>query len=183
MARFCAVTLFWRLYFQVWTARGSKKRRSLVGWIWRKIRRQQAVRPCTACRLTVAPEGRVVRYTWGVWQTYRDGTPTVRMLHSCSWPNTAKAPCLSGRLSSYRSIVFGRSIHKRGVFIFLVVLENGPISWPLRLALSILLQSKTVPRSWVGLPIPGRHMSRLRSDSSGYSTAAFSMNSSVCPDR
>ncbi|CAM9193990.1 unnamed protein product [Ectocarpus fasciculatus] len=43
----------------VWTARGSKKRRSLVGWIWRKIRRQQAVRPCTACRLTVAPEGRV----------------------------------------------------------------------------------------------------------------------------
>ncbi|CBJ27556.1 expressed unknown protein [Ectocarpus siliculosus] len=26
----------------VWTARGSKKRRSLVGWIWRKIRRQQA---------------------------------------------------------------------------------------------------------------------------------------------
>ncbi|CAM9501981.1 unnamed protein product [Ectocarpus sp. 12 AP-2014] len=43
----------------VWTARGSKKRRSLVGWIWRKIRRQQAVRPCTACRLTVTLEGRV----------------------------------------------------------------------------------------------------------------------------
>lgn len=49
--------------YQVWTALGSKKRRvhSVAGWIWGKIRRKTAARPCTECQLTVSPSGRVVR--------------------------------------------------------------------------------------------------------------------------
>lgn len=46
----------------MWTARGSKKRRvhSVAGWIWAKIRRKAAARPCTECQLTVSPVGRLV---------------------------------------------------------------------------------------------------------------------------
>ena len=41
-------------------ARGSRKRRSLMRWVWRWIRRQPTARPCADCLLTVSPSGQVV---------------------------------------------------------------------------------------------------------------------------
>ncbi|CAM9333664.1 unnamed protein product [Scytosiphon promiscuus] len=44
----------------VWTGPGSKKRGSLIGWVWRKIRRQMpGPPPCTKCRLSVASSGQL----------------------------------------------------------------------------------------------------------------------------
>lgn len=58
----CVCWLFLVLLFaQVWTAPGSKKRRSVVGWIWGWLWRQTVMPACTECQLMVSSTGRVVR--------------------------------------------------------------------------------------------------------------------------